>query len=80
MERHGRVDAQSRATWPPPLLVYCQPAREMFAQTLLPSRSIVVSVNRYSPKLGGKAAHGIAKTTANLSEADQPWLGHELCY
>lgn len=55
----------------------------MFAQTLLPSRSIVVSVNRYSPKLGGKggkAAHGIAKTTANLSEADQPWLGHELCY
>lgn len=33
------------------VLVYCQPAREMFAQTLLPSRSIVVSVNRYSPKL-----------------------------
>lgn len=29
---------------------------------------------------GGKAAYGIAKTTANLSEADQPWLGHELCY
>lgn len=57
MERHGRVDAQSRALGHrQPLLVHCQPAREMFAQTLLPSRSIVVSVNRYSPKLGGKAA------------------------